>query len=221
MESFPRKSTIWQTNPNLKNLLLVFIVLLLLSGICLSVMSYMQTQYRQQIYEQNVAEMPKHQLRPATTITDQATASTTQLFTKVEWKTYTNDQYGIEFQYPADFFIITDGPPSPEVKDLAYNVALTSNNDLANWEIRYFASHNAQYYDPRLIEKETTIYIDGVKCQNIYTKAITQSKTEAVICEHNSHDYDIDFDLNNPAAKNPQLLDKEYQTMLASFKFTK
>ena len=62
MDVFTPKPTIWTANPKLKNLLLVFIIVFLISGIGLAVLAQVQAQYRQKIYEETQAGLPVHKV---------------------------------------------------------------------------------------------------------------------------------------------------------------
>lgn len=53
--------TIWASNPHLKTLLLVLIFVFLFSGIGLVVFAQWSNSFRQQVYEQTQAGLPKHQ----------------------------------------------------------------------------------------------------------------------------------------------------------------
>lgn len=55
------KPSFWVVNRHLKILLLVLIVVFLFSGVALAAMPLMQQQYRQKIYDETVAGLPKHQ----------------------------------------------------------------------------------------------------------------------------------------------------------------
>ena len=52
--------TIWEQNPKLKMLLLVLIFVFLFSGIGLVVFAQWSNNYREQVYEQTKAGLPKH-----------------------------------------------------------------------------------------------------------------------------------------------------------------
>lgn len=81
----------WETNPKLKKLLIVLIVILVLSGIVLLILAQVQTVYRQKIYEQTESALPKHEVRQATTTTPSMIKG---------WNVYTNETYRFQLQYP-------------------------------------------------------------------------------------------------------------------------
>lgn len=59
----PVAPSVWATNPHLKMLLLVLIFVLLGCGLFLIVLIQIQNHYRQKIYEEAVAGLPKHQVQ--------------------------------------------------------------------------------------------------------------------------------------------------------------
>ncbi len=96
MDNFDPKPNIWEQNPKLKSLLLVLIVIFLVSGMGLTLFAVWGQQYRQQVYEETEAGLPKHD----------ASKSANQLTSESEtegWKTYRNEEYGFEFDYPRDW----------------------------------------------------------------------------------------------------------------------
>ncbi|HYV33401.1 MAG TPA: hypothetical protein VE973_00945 [Candidatus Limnocylindria bacterium] len=100
MENLPPQPplTIWETNPKLKSLLVVLIVILLISGIGLQVFSIWSQNYKQKVYEETVNGLPKHKIPVATS---------TPLTNTTEWKAYKNDEYGFELEYPS--YYVTTG----------------------------------------------------------------------------------------------------------------
>jgi|GEM_PF-6764653 len=90
--------TIWQANPKLKSLLLVLIFVFLISGIGLAVFSFMQNRYRQQLYAETQAGLPKHEpVQSATQLLQDFTISGSQTN---GWKVYANAKVGIQFEFP-------------------------------------------------------------------------------------------------------------------------
>jgi hypothetical protein len=77
-----QQPTIWESNPRLKTLLLVLIVVFFLSGVGLVVFSQWSTSFRQKVYEETESGLPKHQV-PADVS---------------GWKTYKDNNF--EFKYP-------------------------------------------------------------------------------------------------------------------------
>lgn len=96
IENLEPKPNMWETNPRLKMLSLVFIFVFLFSGIGLVIFSVWSNQYRQQIYNETEQSLPKHEAR----VSENQKVGVSDTST---WKTYKNDQYGFEFQYPARF----------------------------------------------------------------------------------------------------------------------
>ena len=54
---------VFTKNPKLKNLILILIVVLLFSGIGLTVFSYQQSIYRQKLYYETEAGLPIHKIK--------------------------------------------------------------------------------------------------------------------------------------------------------------
>ncbi len=96
MQPQPTRQSVWETNPNLKILLLVLIVVFLFSGIGLVVFSQVQSNNREKVYEETQAGLPKHEVKevPAATTTPISQA------TPKDWKVYKNTDYGFQFSYP-------------------------------------------------------------------------------------------------------------------------
>jgi|GEM_PF-6345904 len=96
IDNLEPKPNMWEANPRLKMLSLVFIFVFLFSGIGLVILSQVQNNYRQKIYQETVDSLPKHEDRVLENqeigISDVA-----------NWKIYKNDQYGFELKYPNDF----------------------------------------------------------------------------------------------------------------------
>ena len=78
------KSTLWEANPKLKGLLLVLIFVFLFSGMGLVVFAQWQSSYRQKIYEETQAGLPRHQV-----------LHNVQVETKY-WKSCSNSIYGFK-----------------------------------------------------------------------------------------------------------------------------
>lgn len=91
--------SIWETNPKLKALLLVLIFVFLFSGIGLVVFAQWGGAYRQKIYDETKAALPKHAVSSSASQPVSEPASTT---TPAGWKIYKNDKYGFEFSYPGN-----------------------------------------------------------------------------------------------------------------------
>ncbi len=89
--------TIWESNPKLKKLLLVLIVVFLLCGILLAFFSVWQKQYRQEIYYETEGGLPVHKSQKILEVPSSTTSEVKG------WKTYKNDEYGFEVSYPASF----------------------------------------------------------------------------------------------------------------------
>ena len=90
--------TIWESNPKLKILLLILIAVFLFSGMGLTVFAVFQNEYRQKIYYETQAALPVHKV----------VKSENQKIGESDiagWKTYRNDEYGFEFDYPASFVL--------------------------------------------------------------------------------------------------------------------
>ncbi len=83
----------WETNPKLKMLSLVFIFVFLFSGIALVIFSVWSNQYRQKIYEETQNSLPKHGVNKSTN--QQISDSEIK-----DWITYKNEQYGFEVRMP-------------------------------------------------------------------------------------------------------------------------
>ncbi|HYV33585.1 MAG TPA: hypothetical protein VE973_01945 [Candidatus Limnocylindria bacterium] len=86
--------TIWETNPKLKTLLLVLIVVCFLSGIGLVIFSQWSNNYREQVYEETVSGLPTHK----------STKSEPVVVAAAEkgWVTYINNTYGYQISYPSE-----------------------------------------------------------------------------------------------------------------------
>ena len=111
IDTIQPKPDIWESNPKLKSLLLLLIVVFLLCGIGLAVFAQVQNNYRQKVYEETKAGLPKHQAGlSANQNLGESDIST--------WKTYKNTKYGFEFKYPDNVGIINEetsqfaGPPT-------------------------------------------------------------------------------------------------------------
>ncbi len=88
IDNLEPKPNMWEANPKLKMLSLVFIFVFLFCGIGLAVFSQWSASYRQKIYNQTQSELPKHIVKESDIL---------------NWKTYKNEQYGFEFNYPERF----------------------------------------------------------------------------------------------------------------------
>lgn len=84
-----QNQSIWISNPHLKMLLLVLIFVFLGCGIGLAVFAQLQAGYRQKIYEETQAGLPKHVVKPVVE----------------DLKTYTSQTSAIEFQYPSNLTV--------------------------------------------------------------------------------------------------------------------
>ncbi|MFA5990683.1 MAG: hypothetical protein WC794_00345 [Candidatus Doudnabacteria bacterium] len=93
IDNLEPKPDMWEANPKLKMLSLVFIFVFLFSGIALVVFSVWSNQYRQKIYEETVSSLPKHEVRAS----ENQKVGVSDI---ANWKTYKNDQYGFELKYP-------------------------------------------------------------------------------------------------------------------------
>jgi len=93
IDNLEPKPNMWETNPRLKMLSLVFIFVFLFSGIGLVIFSVWSNQYRQQIYNETEQSLPKHE---ASKSVDQQVG----VSDIANWQTYKNDQYGFEFKLP-------------------------------------------------------------------------------------------------------------------------
>ena len=54
----------------------------------------------------------------------QTPTSTVAALDTSNWRTYTNNQYGFEFKYPAQFYVVSESPGSTESGDIRFSVAL-------------------------------------------------------------------------------------------------
>ena len=81
---------IFQTNPRLRGLLLILIFTFAASGIALAVLAQIQAYHRDQIYLATESALPVHKV------------SANQIDQKIGreiWKTYRNEQYGVEILF--------------------------------------------------------------------------------------------------------------------------
>ncbi len=60
-QTFQERQNMWEANPRLKMLSLVFIFIFLFCGIGLVIFSQIQNNYRQKIYQETVDSLPKHE----------------------------------------------------------------------------------------------------------------------------------------------------------------
>lgn len=102
IDNLEPKPDMWETNPRLKMLSLVFIFVFLFSGIALVVLSQVQNNYRQKIYQETISSLPKHEVR----VLENQKVGESDI---ANWKTYKNDQFGFEFNYPNDWEVSRDG----------------------------------------------------------------------------------------------------------------
>lgn len=90
----PALPSIWATNPKLKKLLVALIFTFLFSGIGLVIYPQWDIMSRAEIS----VTLPKHKAppKPASTTTNPNPIDTST------WKTYRNEEYGFEFEYPSN-----------------------------------------------------------------------------------------------------------------------
>lgn len=197
-----QEPSVWADNPYLKMLLLVLIFVFLGSSIFLAVLQQVQLSNRQKIYNDAVASLPKHLVNQ--------TASSTELTEVAGWKTYKNDKYGFEFQYPSDAYINYDSTAQSSKNSQAM-VGLSSHNYSINWAIRIFLPF-VWYNDPA--HPPTQISVDGKQCQ----KNNGKGQVVEILCHDGNYDLAIDFGVENPELVTSKPL-SFYEEMLGTFKF--
>lgn len=104
MDNLQAKPTLWQTNPKLKGLLLILIFVFLACGLSLVVLNQIQAYSDYQNSLTDKAPLPQHQVKSATANSDSLLSATDYTITDSQtagWKTYKNNQYGFEFNYPS------------------------------------------------------------------------------------------------------------------------
>ncbi len=99
----PQKPTLWEANPKLKTLLLILIFVFLGCGIGLAVFAQWQNQYRQQIYTDTQAGLPKHQI--SLSLLPNPPPQGEGVTAKLGWKYFSGntvygEQYTFSLQYP-------------------------------------------------------------------------------------------------------------------------
>ncbi len=166
IDNLEPKPNMWETNPKLKMLSLVFIFVFLFSGIALVIFSVWSNQYRQKIYEETQSSLPKHEA--GVSENQKVGISDTS-----NWKTYKNDQYGFEFQYPATWQFESSTTSSSTVisiyKSSTYNisVAVISMMPFENIEQTFFRINgikleNMAEKTPQIVDGKEAIYYKSI-----------------------------------------------------------
>lgn len=94
---------IWETNPTLKTLLLVLIFVFLFSGIGLVVFAQWSGSYRQKVYEETRAALPKHNVKETSPALKQTNQELDYTITDSQisgWKVYVNNKLGFQLEFP-------------------------------------------------------------------------------------------------------------------------
>ena len=213
LQSSQLKPSVWETNPNLKTLLLIFIGVFLLSGIGLAVFMQWTSIKQQKAYEDTKAGLPQHKASLSASQLISQSEGTTTPTDITEWKTYKNDQYGFEFQYPKGWEVKT------EIGNLNIFNIYSTNND-KNDSITL--SVNALLTNENLFDAFKRV--NGVEPSNLQNKEISISGLRAFeyinVTGNNTYTSTAFLYKNNFFQIISYKESQNYINLLSTFKFT-
>ena len=206
IEDLKPQPDIWESNPKLKSLLLVLIVVFLFCGIGLAVFAQVQNGYRQKVYEDTVNGLPKHQ----TGVLENQKIGELDV---ANWKIYRNEDLGFEFKYPATWQFESSTTSSSTVisiyKSSTYNisVAVISMMPFESIEQTFFRINGIKLENmvektPQIVDSKEAIYYKSIPGNNPYNALVFK-------------DQDKLYEVVNSVS------DEVFKLFIQTFKFTK
>ena len=221
--------TIWETNPKLKALLLVLIFVFLFSGMGLVVFAQWGGAYRDKLYQETQAALPKH--TPSQSVNQPVSSSETGTTTPTDiagWKTYKNDEYGFELGYPGDWVISEAGS---DITGALHVTSFTNRNatnknsaiKISSFSKTSFESTSMLGFSQKDMKKIKIGSHDGIWYQSLVDKGTYIQATNFVRIENDNYGFEINLLIPDQDYRNGNSTTTEniFQEMLKTIKFTK